>query len=104
MFWKAGSTVYDSAWPQAVTAEQAAWRLRAMHYSTLSLVHGYNRLDNGGLNETIDRWSRTGLNLSQVILISSTFDLFDLDFYFDSILILISIFDLDFDLDLDLDL
>ena len=55
MFWKAGSTVYDPAWPQAVTAEQAAWRLRAMHYSTLSLVHGYNRLDNGGVNETIDR-------------------------------------------------
>jgi hypothetical protein len=67
MFWKAGSEVYDPTWPEAVTAEQAAFRLRAMHYSTLSLVHGFDQLDSGGVNETINRWMRTALDLPQIL-------------------------------------
>eukprot|EP00038_Savillea_parva_P003016 m.120027 g.120027 ORF g.120027 m.120027 type:complete len:703 (+) comp11042_c0_seq1:3-2111(+) len=67
MFWKAGSMVYDPSWPARVTAEQAAWRLRDMHYSTLSLMHGYSGLDNAGPNETIDVWMRTDLDVVQLV-------------------------------------
>lgn len=59
--------VYDPKWPESVTAEQASWRLRAMHYSTLSIVHGFDELDSGGLNETINRWMQADLNLRLVL-------------------------------------
>ena len=45
MFWNAGSHVYDPSWPITIDAVTAAWRLREMHYTTLSLVHGYSQLD-----------------------------------------------------------
>ena len=35
-------------WPQKVPAEVFAWRLRDMHYSTLSMRHGYSHLDGNG--------------------------------------------------------
>ena len=35
-------------WPLKVSAEVFAWRLRDMHYSTLSMRHGYSHLDGNG--------------------------------------------------------
>ena len=68
MFWYAGAHVYDSDWPAVITAETAAWRLREMHYSTLSLVHGF--LDAKGhdsqKNETIARWMATKLDVERL--------------------------------------
>ena len=61
----------NTRWPRKVPAETAAWRLREMHYSTMSLVHGYSHLD--GLNktthlpnnnETIDSWMQHKLNIT----------------------------------------
>jgi hypothetical protein len=48
--------------------------MREMHYSTLSLRHGYSHLDGNGRgkvpqpnnNETIDYWMRTPLNLTHL--------------------------------------
>ena len=44
MGWNIGLKRYptdaNSSWPLKVPAEVAAWRLREMHYSTLSVVHG----------------------------------------------------------------
>ena len=59
-------------WPVKVPAETAAWRLREMHYSTMSLVHGYSHLDGNGKgkvaqpnnNETIDSWMQHTLNVT----------------------------------------
>ena len=56
------------------TAETAAWRFREMHYTTLSLRHGYSGEDGidkktgkqTNHNETIDRWMQTPLNLSRI--------------------------------------
>jgi hypothetical protein len=68
MFWYAGAHVYDKNWPTVITAETAAWRLREMHYSTLSFVHGF--LDAKGLkqqkNETIARWMATKLDVERL--------------------------------------
>ena len=57
----------NGTWPLKVPAEVAAWRLREMHYSTMSLMHGYSHLDGNGRgkepqpnnNETIDFWMQT---------------------------------------------
>ena len=62
----------NESWPDKVPAEVAAWRLREMHYSTMSLMHGYSHLDGNGRgkvpnpnnNETIDFWMRTPLNVT----------------------------------------
>ena len=72
MFWRAGAAPYDDTWPAHVDAETAAWRLREMHYSTLSLVHGFSELDGTAAtktskNETIDIWMRTPLNVGRLI-------------------------------------
>jgi hypothetical protein len=56
------------------TAETAAWRFREMHYTTLSLRHGYSGEDGidkktgkqTNHNETIDVWMQTPLNLSRI--------------------------------------
>jgi hypothetical protein len=68
MFWFSGAHVYDKSWPAVITAETAAWRLREMHYSTLSFVHGF--LDAKGQkqqkNETIARWIHTKLNVERL--------------------------------------
>ena len=67
MFWHAGKTVYDKGWPAVISAELAAWRLREMHYSTLSLVHGYiDDITAAGTNETIARWMRTPLDVGRL--------------------------------------
>ena len=52
-------------------AETFAWRLRDLHYSTLSMMHGYWVFDGGrhpewAHNETIDVWMRTPLNLTRL--------------------------------------
>lgn len=63
MFWHAGHQQYDPKWPVVVAAETAAWRLREMHYSTLSLVHGYlDGIPTQMQNETIGSWMREELN------------------------------------------
>ena len=72
MFWRAGATPYDSGWPLLISAEKAAWRLREMHYSTLSFVHGFSGLDGTSgtrkaKNETIDRWMQAPLDLAQLV-------------------------------------
>jgi hypothetical protein len=62
------------SWPIKVPAEVFAWRMREMHYSTLSLRHGYSHLDGNSRgkvpqpnnNETIDHWMRTPLNLTHL--------------------------------------
>ena len=71
----------DRPWPPvqrtkedwSVDAETAAWRFRAMHYTTLGMRHGFSKLDGVDKrdkqrtidsNETIDRWMATPLNLS----------------------------------------
>ena len=71
MFWRAGATPYDSGWPAHISAETAAWRLREMHYSTLSLVHGFSGLDGTpstrkSKNETIDRWMQAPLDVARL--------------------------------------
>jgi hypothetical protein len=59
-------------WPIKVGAESFAWRARDMHYSTLSIVHGYWVLDGKDQqwshNETIDSWMGTSLNLTRLYL------------------------------------
>ena len=45
MFWNLGAHQYDDSWPPVIAAEVAAVRLRDMHYSTLSLMHGFAALD-----------------------------------------------------------
>ena len=55
----------------ATPPESFAWRLRDLHYSTLSMMHGYWVFDGGrhpewAHNETIDAWMRTPLNLSYI--------------------------------------
>lgn len=72
MFWHAGSDIYDDSWPRHVSAETASWRLREMHYSTLSLAHGFSGLDGTpstrlGKNETIDLWMQSPLNVGQIV-------------------------------------
>ena len=71
MFWNAGAHVYDPAYPMVIDAESAAWRLRDLHYTTLSMVHGYSPLDAGAKaptgNETIDHWMITPLNTSRIL-------------------------------------
>ena len=51
MGWNVGLKPYPSdanaSWPLKVPAEVAAWRLREMHYSTMSLMHGYSHLVRG---------------------------------------------------------
>ena len=62
----------NTRWPLKVPAETAAWRLRELHYSTMSLVHGYSHLDGKGTgkvpvpnnNETIDSWMQHELNVT----------------------------------------
>ena len=71
----------DRPWPAvqrtkedwSVDAETAAWRFRAMHYTTLGMRHGFSKLDGVDKrdkhrtidsNETIDRWMAAPLNLS----------------------------------------
>jgi hypothetical protein len=49
MYWNAGAETepcppYEKGWP-SVDGHTAAWRLRAMHYDTLSLVHGFYPFD-----------------------------------------------------------
>ena len=64
--------VNSTRWPLKVPAETAAWRLRELHYSTMSLVHGYSHLDGNGKgkvprpnnNETIDSWMQHELNVT----------------------------------------
>jgi hypothetical protein len=70
MFWFAGQKVYDKSWPEVITAETAAWRLRELHYSTLSIVHGFLDGHTDGLheNETIARWMRTPLDVTRLML------------------------------------
>ena len=75
MYWNAGAATepsppYERGWP-AVDGHTAAWRLRAMHYDTLSLVHGFYALDgpaspNSRPNETISMWTHELLNLSRI--------------------------------------
>jgi hypothetical protein len=63
----------NTSLPLKVPAEVAAWRLREMHYSTMSLMHGFSHLDGNGkgkvpqpnTNETIDYWMQTTLNVTQ---------------------------------------
>lgn len=76
MGWNVGLKPYptdtNESWPAKVPAEVAAWRLREMHYSTMSLMHGYSHMDGNGRaktpqpnnNETIDFWMRTELNVT----------------------------------------
>ena len=75
MYWNAGassSPPYEEGWP-AVDGHTAAWRLRAMHYDTLSLVHGFYPFDGPANNisrpnETISGWAREQLNLTRIKL------------------------------------
>ena len=77
MYWNAGassepSPPYEEGWP-AVDGHTAAWRLRAMHYDTLSLVHGFYPFDGPASNisrpnETISGWAREQLNLTRIKL------------------------------------
>lgn len=72
MFWRAGAMPYDSGWPLLISAETAAWRLREMHYSTLSFVHGFSGLDGTpgtrkAKNETIDRWMQAPLDIGRLV-------------------------------------
>ena len=77
MYWNAGassepSPPYEEGWP-AVDGHTAAWRLRAMHYDTLSLVHGFYPFDGPASNisrpnETISGWAREPLNLTRIKL------------------------------------
>ena len=68
MFWFAGKAKTSTG----ITAELAAWRLREMHYTTLSLVHGFAKLDSKNapaattVNETITRWTRTPLDVTRL--------------------------------------
>ena len=63
----------NTSLPLKVPAEVAGWRLREMHYSTMSLAHGYSHMDGAGNgkqpepnnNETIDAWMQTPLNVTQ---------------------------------------
>lgn len=60
-------------WPLKVDAETFAWRMRDLHYTTLSMMHGYSKLDAGRHpawlnNETIDAWMQTPLNLTRLYL------------------------------------
>ena len=76
MGWNVGLKRYptdaNTSWPIKVPAEVAAWRLREMHYTTMSLMHGYSHLDGNGHgrqpapnnNETIDFWMHTKLNVT----------------------------------------
>lgn len=75
MRWNIGLKRYPTdaktTWPTKVPAEVAAWRLREMHYTTMSLMHGYSHMDGNGHgsskpnnNETIDCWMRTKLNVT----------------------------------------
>jgi hypothetical protein len=72
--WRAGRADYSAGWPKEIPAELAAWRLREMHYSTLSLVHGFGKLDSKNdpgcpaacVNETITRWTRTPLDVTRL--------------------------------------
>jgi hypothetical protein len=68
MFWFAGASKYDANWPDVITAETAAWRLREMHYSTLSFEHGFldGRNKTSQQNETIARWMRTPLDVDRL--------------------------------------
>ena len=57
----------------SVDGHTAAWRLRALHYDTLSLVHGFFPLDGPASkdsrpNETISGWAREPLNVSRIRL------------------------------------
>ena len=76
MGWLVGLKPYPenngTKWPLKVPAEVAAWRLCEMHYSTMSLMHGYSHLDGNGHgkvhrpnnNETIDYWMQQKLNVT----------------------------------------
>eukprot|EP00040_Diaphanoeca_grandis_P035361 m.222177 g.222177 ORF g.222177 m.222177 type:complete len:689 (-) comp33365_c0_seq1:650-2716(-) len=68
MFWNVGAKVYDPQWPKIIGGETAAWRLRELHYTTLSFVHGY--LDTTpalAKNETIGVWMNTTLDIARLI-------------------------------------
>ena len=65
----------DPAWPLKVDAETFAWRMRELHYTTLSMMHGYSVFDvkdnkhpQWVNNETIDYWMQTPLNLTRLYL------------------------------------
>lgn len=65
----------DPAWPLKVQAETFAWRARELHYTTLSMMHGYSVFDASSRdprswvnNETIDSWMRSPLNLTRLYL------------------------------------
>eukprot|EP01052_Picozoa_sp_SAG31_P032725 SAG31_NODE_3617_length_4064_cov_41.284741_5_plen_564_part_00 len=68
MFWYAGSHLYDPNWPPVISAETAAWRLREMHYCTLSFVHGFLDGTNQTFqqNETITKWMKTPLDVDRL--------------------------------------
>ena len=72
MFWNLGAHEYDDSWPSVIAAEVAAVRLRDMHYSTLSLMHGFAALDgyadgkHAAQNETITRWTRQPLDVNRL--------------------------------------
>lgn len=81
MDWNSGAPTHaktgcngDPNWPVKVDAETFAWRMRDLHYSSLSIVHGYSAFDSTGKgsnpawrnNETIDSWMRTPLNLTRI--------------------------------------
>jgi hypothetical protein len=71
MFWFAGEKVYDKSWPEVITAGTAAWRLRDMHYTTLSIVHGFLEHSppaKAHENETISRWMRTPLDVTRLMM------------------------------------
>ena len=75
MYWNAGAKTepcppYEQGWP-AVDGHTAAWRLRALHYDTLSLVHGFFPLDGPASpdsrpNETISAWTHEQLNVTRI--------------------------------------
>ena len=50
----AGGCAEPGRWPLKVPAEVAAWRFREMHYTSLSLRHGYSHLDGNGRGKVPD--------------------------------------------------
>jgi hypothetical protein len=70
MYWNEGLNGTGTAQQGGVDGHAVAHRLFLHHYTTLSLVHGYTKLDGlasrPGSSESIDRWMETPLDIDFV--------------------------------------
>jgi len=63
MYWNEGLNGSGTAQEVGVDGHAVAHRMFLHHYTTLSLRHGYSKLDGDSRAESIDRWMETPLDL-----------------------------------------